>query len=1176
MRLARLDLLRYGRFTDASIELARAERDFHIVFGPNEAGKTTSLTAIEDLLFGIPERSPYNFRHSYDAMRVGAVLENNGDRFEFQRRKTRRDMILGHQGAPLPGDERLLAPFLGGADRAYFDRMFNLSHARLAEGGRAIIEAKDDVGQMLFAAGTGLTDLRERLRQLEEEADRLWAPRKSDRRLYYQALDRWEEAVSRQREHSLTVGGWAKARKSLSDAEQILRRRREQHEATSTELKKVARIRRVHGAVRQRRELTQEIVALGDVVVLPEDAADQLAQAEQRDAEIRAQVDILAPQLEEDRQALEDIAFDEALVRRANDIVQLDEQRITVRDRRKDLPKRRDEYRLELEALARLAAEICWEFEEPSELIERLPSRSDVEPVRRLLARHGELAADLRNARKSLGRAQATLQDETERLEGIGEATDVSGLAAVLTAVRDIGDVAGRIRTAQGQVAEICASMEKKLRSLRPALPAGADIEALAMPPRDAVLAHRDDVRDWAQRQGETKQRLTEARNDLERDQKALERRVRNEGVVAPGAVEEARGYRDTLWELVKARYIARSEIPAERARADAEALEDLPASFEGAVEQADRVADRRFDKAQAAGELAVLAHNIAGHETRIEQLEADEAALKTEGEQRDQAWRALWAEVPIQVLAPDAMLVWLETREDIMTLIGREREALHRLDDSRREEQEAIAQVHAALTKLGWDSAEIKANTLRVMVERADAYRREQEAKAEKIVEKREAVRTAKSEVARHHRELKKAEAERESWQADWAKAVAAIDLQVDDEPEVLSSRINVIDDMRDHAATARDLRDKRIATIERDIGMFERAVAEVAAELAPDLADGDADASVVELDRRREEALKLHLRHRELTEAMAKRQKKIEELEQGRKAGWTSVRPLLEAAGVEDVKELREAIERSDRLRTLSEKLAGVMETLEQQGDGLAIDVIEQECRDVDIDKVQAREEAAEAELKVVGEQRDDAIGTWTEARNAFEAIGGDDAAARAAADCEEALAAIQDAAERYVRVKASAVLLRWAVDRYRKEKQGPLLKRAGELFRVLTRNSFERLEVQFDERDTMHLTGVRPNGEVVAVPGLSTGTEDQLFLALRIAAVEDYLARAVALPFVADDLFINFDAERSAAGFEVLGQLAERTQVLFYTHHPHLIEVAVDVLGSNTHVVSLVDAQ
>ena len=1174
MRLARLDLMRYGRFTDASIELPRAERDIHIVFGPNEAGKTTSLTAIEDMLFGIPERSPYNFLHSYEAMRVGGVLENEGDCFEFQRRKTRRDMILGPDGDPLPGDERLLAPFVGGADRVYFDRMFNLSHGRLAEGGRAIIEAKDDVGQMLFAAGTGLADLRERLKELEGEADQLWAPRKS-KKLYYQAQARWEEAQSRQREHSLSVSAWRTARKTLSDVETTLQERREEHEETSKELKKLVRIRHVHGAIRRRRELKQELEALGDVVVLAENAAVQLNEAEQKEARIRAQADILAPQLDEAQQSLEAISFDEMLVKRADEIVALNEQRIEVRSGREDLPKRREEFRLELKLLAQLAAEIGWGFEEAIDLIERIPSRSEVELVRSLLVRHGELAVELRSARKALEESQVALRDKIERLEEIGEATDVSGLAAVLNAVRDIGDVAGRIRTAKGQVADVSEEFERKLRSMKPALPAGTDIEELAVPPRDAIIAHRDDVRNWAQRQGETKQRLTEVRNELERDQEALERRVQDEGIVGPGVVEEARGYRDTLWDLVKARYIACSEIPAEKAQAYAEALEDLPASLEGAVEQADSIADRRFDKAQAAGELAVLAHNIAGHETRIGQLEADEAALKGEGEKLDQAWLVLWAEVPIEVLAPDVMLEWLEANEGVVTLIGRGRDVRRQLGDSRREEQEAIAQVRGALTKVGRDPEEIDASELRVLVERADAHRREQEAKAEKIVEMREAVRTARSELSRRQGELEEAAAERKSWQVDWSEAVAAIELECDDKPDVVSAQIKVIDEMRDHAAAAKDLRDRRIATIERDIENFERAVADVAAELAPDLTNGDADASVVALDSRRGEALKLHEQHRELTEAVAEQRRKIEELEEGRRAGWTSVRPLLEAAGVEEVEELREAIERSDRLRTLNEKLAGVMETLEQQGDGLAIEVIEEECRGVDIDEARVREEAAEAELKGLAEQLEEAIVARTETRKAFEAIGGDDAAAKAAADCEEALAAMQDAAERYVRVRASAMLLRWAVDRYRKEKQGPLLRRAGDLFRVLTRNSFERLEVRIDERDSLHLTGVRPDGEVVAVPGLSSGTEDQLFLALRIAAVDDYLTRAVALPFVADDLFINFDPERSAAGFEVLGQLAERTQVLFYTHHPHLVDVAQETLGADVHVVTLADA-
>ena len=89
---------------------------------------------------------------------------------------------------------------------------------------------------------------------------------------------------------------------------------------------------------------------------------------------------------------------------------------------------------------------------------------------------------------------------------------------------------------------------------------------------------------------------------------------------------------------------------------------------------------------------------------------------------------------------------------------------------------------------------------------------------------------------------------------------------------------------------------------------------------------------------------------------------------------------------------------------------------------------------------------------------------------------------------------------------------------------------------------------------------------------MPGVSTGTADQLYLALRVASVTDYLDRASPLPFVADDLFINFDDERAAAGFRVLGHLGTATQVLFFTHHEHLVEIARATLGATVPVVSL----
>lgn len=193
-------------------------------------------------------------------------------------------------------------------------------------------------------------------------------------------------------------------------------------------------------------------------------------------------------------------------------------------------------------------------------------------------------------------------------------------------------------------------------------------------------------------------------------------------------------------------------------------------------------------------------------------------------------------------------------------------------------------------------------------------------------------------------------------------------------------------------------------------------------------------------------------------------------------------------------------------------------------------------------------------------------------SQARQAYQAIGGDDAAAQAGAAREEALTEMGEVAERYVRVKTSAILLRWAIDRYRREKQAPLLKRAGQLFQVMTAGSFTILRVDFDDQDNAHLTGVRPDESVVPVSGMSTGTADQLYLALRVASIEDYLERAQALPFVADDLFINFDNDRAAAGFRLLGQLAEKTQVLFLTHHQHLVDLAKATLGASVNCVSL----
>ena len=74
------------------------------------------------------------------------------------------------------------------------------------------------------------------------------------------------------------------------------------------------------------------------------------------------------------------------------------------------------------------------------------------------------------------------------------------------------------------------------------------------------------------------------------------------------------------------------------------------------------------------------------------------------------------------------------------------------------------------------------------------------------------------------------------------------------------------------------------------------------------------------------------------------------------------------------------------------------------------------------------------------------------------------------------------------------------------------------------------------------------------------------------MRMAALDMHLGQAHALPFIADDLFINFDNQRAGAGLTALAELSQKTQVIFLTHHSHLVPLVREVLGEGVNVVEL----
>ncbi len=197
---------------------------------------------------------------------------------------------------------------------------------------------------------------------------------------------------------------------------------------------------------------------------------------------------------------------------------------------------------------------------------------------------------------------------------------------------------------------------------------------------------------------------------------------------------------------------------------------------------------------------------------------------------------------------------------------------------------------------------------------------------------------------------------------------------------------------------------------------------------------------------------------------------------------------------------------------------------------------------------------------EIKQLENERTEVDQTIGSERLVLKQMDGSAAAALAQEEAISLAAQVRSAAEQYRRLKLSSAVLARAIERYRERHQWPVVQLASKLFGSLTLGSFEGLRADYGDDGQAVLVGVRPGGrQTVAVEGMSSGALDQLYLALRLASLHTYLDTKEPIPFIVDDVLIQFDDERSAAALKALAELSSRTQVVFFTHHEHLVELA-----------------
>jgi len=1050
MRIAQLQLMAYGPFRGLELDLSKP--GIHVVFGRNEAGKSTTLRAITGLLYGIDVHTPDAHVHKPGDLRVGGVLvADDGTRLRVVRRKGASKTLLDEAGQTL--DDAVLLRLLHGVTESTFKNAFGLDLRNLQLGAKALLAGGGDVGGSLFDASVGGgAGARRLLEQLEAEADAVYKPRGTTLPLN-EALKAFAEAKKGISETQRLPEAFIVQEQALEEG----RKRRAELAALRKELAhrrgQIARARQRIPLERRMAQAKEVLAELGELGV----HATRIASLTSRLA-----------------------SYERAVIAHRDDAVASERLRDRVAEaaRRAGVPADSKGLRTDVRTQSRIQKYL----QERTTLIAALE------------AGRSEVARDERE----LARQRASLPTE-EALDAVAKAS----LERAVEQARKLGDLTGRHATEVARAARKRGEVEAKAAAA--AMFEGTVEELIALrPPAETVL---DDLAARAADADRALSRQTDRASALEAQLLTLEQELAQaSGDFAPPSAADlrlAREARDDAWSRLR-------EARGSAAESNALLLASLDSAFERALRDADVLADRMIREADRVTTLARLrAHQATVVQQRAQAVVEREQAV-AERAAIDAEHAALWASIGI---APRdgrgrtglaEMRAWLTKHTQIVDAFSAVREAELDVAESARTMAAAREDLAAAMSAANPGGSLGSGRTLVELLDLATARLAQVEAAHRAAADASGKIAKLESQLEERRAIATRDEVALADARAKLADLVSPLGIAEDADADEVTRALEALRELFTFEDQRADV-ESRAAAAGAEARAFEEEAARAATELGPDLTGLPVTDIVGQLGARCAKAVAA-------AQTVADTDAQLANIEGG-------AIPEEIAALVADADAATRALE----------------------------DV---EARLVEVDDDLTKE-------------------THSIARNevGLEQMRADSGAAEQAALAQEALGRVRANVERFVRARVGSVILAREIERYREENQGPMLSKASQLFASLTLGSFSGIRAGYNDKDRVVIKCVREGNVEVDVEGLSEGTRDQLYLSLRLASLLRYADLAEPMPLVLDDVLIQFDDERSRAALQVIAEVSTRMQVLFFTHHARLVELATSALPASS---------
>ncbi len=1163
MKILKLNLTAFGPFSNVQLDLSGGNQGLHIIYGPNEAGKSSSLRAITDLLYGIHPRTPDNFIHPYPRLRIGAQLQHSdGTVLEIVRRKANKNSLFnGDDSTAL--DETELTRFMGGVDRELFHMMFGIDHERLRRGGEEIVRGDGRIGQLLFAAGAGLADLQAVQTRLQDEMDVLL---KSSGRSGTIATDikEFQDGRSAVKQAQVSVETWkrhddnlraANTRKDSLD-ESIGKDRREQNRLT--------RIRDAISSIGKWKKAKEDLAQISDTPLLAEDF-------DKTSNKILIDLRTVEQQKTDAEASIEKINDDLAGLVVPEQLLQESDATESLRDRLGGYRKAMSD-RPKLETSRELAES---EAKEILRELGRTPDLSTIEDLR-LPTDKTVRIQNLGNQQEGLvERVQSTrrecekIRSEIARIEGTLAKIQIPEAAESLrSTVREIqkeGDLESQLELAVNKVSELRESAAVALGQLGLWSGSLEQAEKLAVPTLATIEQYSEELKDNRGQFKSLRNRLKDKADEKEQLEAQLKQLELGQRVPTDEELENSRRRREQGWQLVLNAWNndQENEATVQAFLQEFGPLTSLADAYRHSVEEADQIADRLRSDADRVATKAKIQADIEQRISEAESLEREIEVAEADCLSVESRWKELWEPLSITPRSPLEMRDWLRKQQDLSQAAAEIRSKQTKETQLRTRIDTMVGDATAVLKTVdpmySADNSSLR-ELLRVASGKCNEI-----LKAENLLEQlSNDLESNRNDLVDAESRFSDSENDLTQWQAKWAAEMLALGLQDDAIPSQANSVISNINRLFQKFQESDQFR-VRLEGIDRDAREFDADVRDLIGRTLPELAEKPVDDAVGLLSAKLKAARSAEEKRSSLIQQRDEYDKKLKEATGRISKFKASLDEMCRQAACDAYEHLSEAANRSRRRRELERSVDELEELISSQSGGSDFETFLAEAEAVDIDSLQPQIDRLGESIERLGTERDEVIRQIEAESIELRKIDGGSLASENAGLCESIASRLEDQVRDLAKLRICAALLNAAIEEHRKKNQGPVLGRASHIFSHITLGGFKELRADFDERGEPVLTGVRgSSGEAVPVSGMSDGTCDQLYLALRLASLETWLDRHESIPFIVDDVLLNFDDDRAIASLEVLAELSRRTQVVFFTHHNHLVEMARDSLS------------